>query len=338
MKNWGFAILVLAVLAVFAAGFWLIMNEDPEEPSVEDALTVAPFTGKQAVSPANRRTVMAVINNHPNARPQTGLTEADMVFEMIAEYDVTRFLALYQSDFPETIGPIRSARDYFVELAEAYDAFFVAHGYSPDAFAMLESGVVDHVNGIQHDGTLFQRSTDRGAPHNSYISTDNIGNAMENTQAFTEYRGKSPYHFYDSAENAKLNEQALSVTVEYGTNELFFSEYTYDSQSHLYSRSSGSVPTTDKETLERVEISNVLVFEAPHRTIDTEGRQAIELANGGAALLFQGGGVRKIEWSSHGGMLVPTAGGEPVKLIPGKTWIHIVPTAPGMAQSVSYTP
>lgn len=338
MKNWGFAILVLAVLSAFAAGFWLIMKEEHEEPEKEDALTVAPFTGEQAVSPANRRTVLAVINNHPDARPQTGLTEADIVFEMIAEYEITRFLALYQSDFPEAIGPIRSARDYFVELAEAYDAFFVAHGYSPDAHAMLESGVVDHVNGIQHDGTLFQRSTDRVAPHNSYISTDNLGKAMETTQAFTEYGGKSPYHFYDSAENAKLNEQALSVTVEYGTNELFFSEYTYDSQSHLYSRSSGGLPTTDKESLESVEVSNVLVFEAPHRTIDTEGRQSIELANGGAALLFQGGGVREIEWSSHSGMLVPTADGEPVKLMPGKTWIHIVPTAPGMAQSVSYTP
>lgn len=339
MKNWIFALIVLVVLAAFAAGFWVIMKEDPEEqPPVEDVLTITPYTGEKATLPTNRRTVMAVINNHPDARPQTGLGEADMVFEMIAEYDITRFLALYQSDFPETIGPIRSAREYFVELAAASDAFFVAHGYSPEAQVMLESGVVDHVNGIQHDGTLFQRSSDRVAPHNSYITAENIETAMNNVQASTEYRWKSPYYFYDSAENAKLKEQALSVSVRYGTNELFFNEYTYDSKSHLYSRSSGGRPTTDKETLEPVKVSNVLVFEAPHETVDSEGRQSIDLANGGKALLFQSGGVREIEWSSIGGMPVPTENGETVKLVPGKTWVHIVPTAPGMEQSVSYTP
>lgn len=339
MKNWIFALIVLVVLAAFAAGFWVIMKEDPEEQTpVEDVLTITPYTGEKATLPTNRRTVMAVINNHPDARPQTGLGEADMVFEMIAEYDITRFLALYQSDFPETIGPIRSAREYFVELAAASDAFFVAHGYSPEAQVMLESGVVDHVNGIQHDGTLFQRSSDRVAPHNSYITAENIETAMNNVQASTEYRWKSPYYFYDSAENAKLKEQALSVSVRYGTNELFFNEYTYDSKSHLYSRSSGGRPTTDKETLEPVKVSNVLVFEAPHETVDSEGRQSIDLANGGKALLFQSGGVREIEWSSIGGMPVPTENGETVKLVPGKTWVHIVPTAPGMEQSVSYTP
>lgn len=339
MKKWLFALGILLVLAAFAAGFWLIMKEEPvESPSLEDALTIAPYTGEKAVPPTNRRTVMAVINNHPDARPQTGLTEADMVFEMIAEYDITRFLALYQSDFPEKIGPIRSAREYFVELAAASDAFFVAHGYSPDALVMLESGVVDHVNGIQHDGTLFQRSSDRIAPHNSYITLENIETAMKNVQASTEYSGKSPYYFYDSTENAKLKEQALSVRVEYGTNELFFSEFTYNNESLLYSRSSGGVPTTDKETGEIVEVSNVLVFETQHQTVDSEGRQSIDLANGGNALLFQGGGVREIEWSSVDGMPVPTADGEPIKLMPGKTWIHIVPTAPGIEQSVSYTP
>jgi hypothetical protein len=339
MKKWIFALVVIMVLAAFAAGFWLIMKEDPEEsPLLEDALTIAPFTGEKAVPPTNRRTVMAVINNHPDARPQTGLTEADLVFEMIAEYDITRFLAVYQSDFPEEMGPIRSARDYFVELATASNAFFVAHGYSPDARVMLESGIVDHVNGIQHDGTLFQRSSDRIAPHNSYITLENIKTAMENVQASTEYSGKSPYYFYDSTENAKLKEQALSVSVEYGTNELFFSDYTYDSESQLYSRSSGGMPTTDKETLEIVEVSNVLVFETQHQTVDSKGRQSIDLASGGNALVFQGGGVRKIEWRSVDGMPVPTADGEPVKLMPGKTWIHIVPTVPGIEQSVSYTP
>lgn len=338
MKKIWITLLVLLVLAIFAVGFWAIMQDDSINLSTKEPLTVAPFTGEQNNSTASRRPIMAVINNHPDARPQTGLVEADIVFEMIAEYDITRFVALYQSEYPEKIGPIRSAREYFVEIAEAYDAFFIAHGYSPDARKMLDAGIIDHVNGIQHDGTLFQRSSDRVAPHNSYITLENIKKAMDTTQTFTGYRGQSPYYFYDSSESAKLDEQALSIKVTYGTNELFVNDYTYDSETQLYSRSSGGVPTIDKETLEPINVSNVLVFEAQHETIDSKGRQSIDLSSGGAALLFQAGGVREIEWNQVDGILVPIADGEIVKLNPGKTWIHIVPTVPGIEQAVSYTP
>lgn len=288
--------------------------------------------------PFTSRPVLAVINNHPDARPQTGLNEADIVFEFIAEYNVTRFGALYQSTFPEEIGPIRSARDYFVELAVAYDAFFVAHGYSPDALEMLDSGIVDHINGIKYDGSLFQRTTDRVAPHNSYITFENVQTGMEMTDASPDYSVKAPYAFFNGSENGKISEQASTLEVRYGQDPNFASSFTYDETVQRYKRSSGGLPTVDKETLQQAEVANVLVFEAHHETIDADGRQSIDLESGGEALLFQNGGVRKIEWISQGGMLIPTADGEMVELVPGKTWIHIVPTNPGMGQSVSYTP
>lgn len=342
MKKWLF-IFILLLLAI-AVGVWMTKKEDstpapPEQQPVEEnTVPKTPFSGELMDLTTTGRSIMAVVNNHPDARPQTGLAEADIIFEMIAEFNITRFVALYQSEYPNKVGPIRSARDYFVELAIAYDAFFVAHGYSPDAREMLESGVVDHVNGMQYDGTLFQRSTDRIAPHNSYITMGNITKAMNNEQASTEYRGQSPYYFYDSMGNDKLKEQAFSIQVAYGTNKLFDSDFLYDSQSQLYSRSVNGVAMADKETLETIKVSNVLVFEAQHETIDSKGRQSIDLSSGGEALLFQAGGVREIEWNSVNGMLVPFLDGEVVKLMPGKTWIHIVPTDPGIEQSVSYTP
>ena len=106
-----------------------------------------------------RRPVLATINNHPLARPQSGISEADIVYEFVAEGNVTRLLALFQSELPEEIGPIRSARDYFIHIAKGLDAFYVAHGYSPDARALLQTDFVDNVNGMQYDGTLFKRST-----------------------------------------------------------------------------------------------------------------------------------------------------------------------------------
>ena len=105
---------------------------------------------------------------------------------LVAEGNVTRFLALFQSELPEEIGPIRSARDYFVHIAKGLDAFYVAHGYSPDAKQFFKSGYVDNVNGMQYDGTLFRRSTDRKAPHNSYISGENVLAAAEKTNSSME--------------------------------------------------------------------------------------------------------------------------------------------------------
>lgn len=342
----GVITIILLLLAIGGGSVYWLMQKEPAqeqgneqeeaaEPGISD---IAPYTGISEGGPFTRRPVLAVINNHPDARPQTGLNEADIVFEFVAEYNITRFAALYQSSFPEEIGPIRSARDYFIELAAAFDAFFIAHGYSPEAKAMLESGMVDHINGIDHDGSLFRRSADRVAPHNSYITLENIETGMELTDASPNYSAKAPYAFAEEAGNDKLVEQASKLEVRYGQDPNFTSSFTYDDTAQLYKRSSGEDPTIDKETLQQVEVANVLVFEADHETIDAEGRQSIDLDSGGEALLFHKGGVREIEWISQDGMLLPTADGETVELVPGKTWIHIVPTNPGLGQSVRYTP
>ena len=146
-----------------------VVAENPEEEEEEDVLPYqAPFTGERSETEFTARPVMATINNHPLARPQSGIAHADIVYEMLAEGNVTRLLAIYQSELPEEIGPIRSARDYFIEIAQGLGAFYVAHGYSPESKRILDSGVIDHINGMQYDGTLFKRSSERKAPHNSY--------------------------------------------------------------------------------------------------------------------------------------------------------------------------
>ena len=79
------------------------------------------------------RAVAVMVNNHPAARPQSGLNKADIVYELLAEGDVTRFLAIFQSEQPDNMGPVRSARDYYIELAKGFDSLYIAHGNSPDA-------------------------------------------------------------------------------------------------------------------------------------------------------------------------------------------------------------
>ena len=236
-----------------------------------------------------RRPVLATINNHPLARPQSGISDADIVYEFVAEGNVTRLLALFQSELPEQIGPIRSSRDYFIQIAKGLDAFYVAHGYSPDALALLQSGYVDHINGMQYDGTLFKRSTDRKAPHNSYITGENVLAGAEKTNSTMEISKYPALSFHESIESAKIGDSAGEIEVRNGSHPNFTSTYLYNDENGTYSRSVNDIVTIDKSNDKQVALSNVLVFEAAHRTIDDVGRQTIDIESGGKGLLFQAG-------------------------------------------------
>ena len=186
-------------------------DEDPIEPLKKNQLRHYirhRSRGLLSEEENTRRPVLATINNHPQARPQSGISDADIVYELAAEGNITRLLALFQSELPEEIGPIRSARDYFIHIAKGLDAFYVAHGYSPDAKQLLENRFVDNVNGMQYDGTLFKRSKERNAPHNSYISEDNILAAEEKTNSPMEISVIPPFSFHESIEDAKIGDIA----------------------------------------------------------------------------------------------------------------------------------
>lgn len=346
MRGWLF-MTAIALLLVTACS-----NEEPEKEPVtgpleeeeieqeEEQVTLypAPFTGVMSEEETVRRPVLVTINNHPLARPQSGISDADIIYELAAEGNVTRLLALFQSELPEEIGPVRSARDYFVHISKGLDAFYVAHGYSPDAQQLLKNGFVDNVNGMQYDGTLFWRSKDRRAPHNSYISGENILKAAEKTDSTMELDVLPAFSFHESIEDAKIGDQASTITVSYSKDPKFTSNYSYDILNGTYERTVNDVVTVDKTNEAQVELANILVFETNHRTIDNEGRQAVDIESGGKGMLFQAGIVKAIDWENKDGILTPMENGVPTKLVPGKTWIHIVSTKPGMENSVTFLP
>lgn len=280
------------------------------------------------------RPVAVVINNDPKARPQSGLNEADIIYEMLTEGGITRYMAIFQSEKPDMIGPVRSARPYFIELANGYDAFFVAHGYSPEAKAMLDSGVIDHINGIAYDGTLFQRVSFRKAPHNSYISYENIKKGAEKAQYSLEQMS-SPLLFLseDEVNQIQGDEQSHEITVHY--NNSYSVTYYYDESEKQYTRYIGQEQTVDYETNEPLTLENIFIVEANHRVVDDAGRREIDITSGGNAILLQNGMVRYVQWTNKDGRIVPTTSDGDVGLVPGKTWIHFIPTNPGLENSVN---
>ncbi len=276
------------------------------------------------------RPVAVVVNNDPKARPQTGLNEADVIYEVLAEGNVTRFLAIYQSEKPANIGPVRSARPYFIDLAKGYDALFIAHGWSPRAKEILQSGTVDNINGIAHDGTLFKRASFRKAPHNSYISYENIEKGAEMSD-YTLEQSVDPLPFFTEKSDVE-GDEANEVTVQYGSR--YDVTYDYDATNQEYTRYTNEELTVDYETDEPLKVANILIIEASHQVTDDAGRRDIDLTSGGDAVLLQNGVVRHLQWANEHGRIVPKTTDEDVEFAPGRTWIHIIPHNPGLNQAI----
>ncbi|WP_041580224.1 DUF3048 domain-containing protein [Bacillus sp. 1NLA3E] len=294
-----------------------------------------PLTGIGTKEEVGGRAVAVMVNNHPKARPQTGLDKADIVYELLAEGNVTRFLAIFQSEKPEKIGPVRSAREYYIKLAKAYDSLYIAHGYSPDAKEMLDNGYIDNLNGMQYDGTLFKRSTDRVAPHNSYITYEKILEGAEKN-SFSMKNAPEPLTFLTKDEIKKLEGQpGKKVSVAYLNNPTFTATYEYDETIGKYKRFSAGEQTVNYETDAPVLLDNVFIVETEHQTLnDGAGRRKIDLTSGGKAYLLQKGFLRQVEWKSQDGRIVPVINGAIVGFVPGKTWINIVPSNPGLTSEV----
>lgn len=295
-----------------------------------------PLSGVGTAEEVNDRSVAVMINNHPKARPQSGLDKADVVYELLAEGDVTRFLAIFQSEKPEKVGPVRSARDYYIELAKGYDSLYVAHGNSPDAKDLLDSGYIDNLNGLYYDGTLFERASFRKAPHNSYITYENVLKGAEEKQYDME-EAPSPLPFLTKDEMEAIEgEAANSVMVSYLDNDLFNVVYEYDEGQEKYKRYSNDELTADYDSGDPVLLDNIFIVETDHNVVDNKGRREINLTSGGRGYLLQKGNWKEVEWKNIDGRILPILNGKEAGFVPGKTWINFIPSDPGLEQSVSF--
>lgn len=313
-------------------------QEEPvQEPAEEVFPYTFPLTGVGSKTAVDDRAVAVMINNHPRARQQSGLHKADMVFELLAEGNVTRFLAVFQSEKPEKVGPVRSARDYYIELAKGLKSLYIAHGYSPEARKMLESGYIDDLNGMQYDGTLFRRASFRKAPHNSYITYENIIKGAEKNK-FPMKGQPNAYRFYGKDELGLLQgNPAKQILVSYFNSSLFDVTFDYDETLGKYKRFSNGELTVDYDSKERILLDNILIIEMEHRFIDSYGRREINLKSGGNGYLMQKGKWNAITWKNVDGQIVPYQNGAEAKLVPGKTWINVIPKDQGLQKIVTIT-
>jgi hypothetical protein len=312
-------------------------GDTEQEPAEKVYPFIFPLTGIGSDVAVDDRAVAVMVNNHPKARPQSGIHKADMVFELLAEGNVTRFLAVFQSEKPENVGPVRSARDYYIDLAKGLKSLYIAHGYSPEARQLLESGYIDDLNGMQYDGILFKRASFRKAPHNSYITYDNIVKGAEKNK-FSLKGQPNTYQFYTKKDlEALQGNPAKSVMVSYFSSDLFTVIFDYDEALGKYKRFSNGELTIDYDSKDRVLLDNIMIIEMEHKFIDSYGRRDINLTSGGKGYLLQRGKWNEITWKNVDGQIVPFQNGTEARLVPGKTWINVIPKDQGLQKMVSIT-
>ncbi|OEF99467.1 hypothetical protein BHF71_08880 [Vulcanibacillus modesticaldus] len=302
-------------------------REIAEQKNSEDELNEenipkyrAPLTGLPVEQEVDGRIIGIMINNHYKARPQSGLNKADMVYEILAEGMITRFVAIYHSQQPDVIGPVRSIRPYYLDIINGFDALIVHAGASNAAFAILQQNQLPDIDEITNSGGAFWRATFRKAPHNVYTNIEKIKDIAKR-RGF-RLKGYIPTIPFLGEDEKVEGIEAKEIKIEYYSK--YVIDYKYDEETKLYNRYVNGAPHKDLETDEQLTARNILVIRTDHKIIDDVGRREIDVNGPGKGYLFQNGIVKEITWQRKDGIIRAYIDGKEQGLYPGQTWIIVV--------------
>jgi len=261
-----------------------------------------------------------IIENHTEARPQVGLADANIVFEAEAEGGITRFLAIYDlKDLPNEIGPIRSARPYFLDWAKEFSALFVHVGGSPEALVKIAKDNIFNINEFYNE-KYFWREDGRTAPHNVFSSRDLL-------QEYAEKREISTAKFFPwkfTSEENPNKEAHKSIFIDF-KRKYYEVEWKYNKNDNSYTRYQGGEIHKTEDNKE-INVKNVLVAFTETEVIDDKLRLKISTTGKGKAYVCNDGVCLEGEWKkgSSSSRLRFYVNGMEVKILIGKTWVEIL--------------
>lgn len=279
---------------------------------------------------ANRRPIAVMIDNiNPDARPQTGLDKASLVFETLAEGGITRFLAVYLEQDAPMIGPVRSTRLYFNSWAAGLGVIFGHDGGNVDALQQLPTlGSIYNEDADRISGPFWRVST-RAAPHNEYTSTTLLRSyAAAHGGSITGAPTSLP-HKGDASPGSRPSHFTLNIQFSYADYNV---TWQYDPLSNRYLRFMGGSPHLDAVSGKQLTAKNVVVMYTTETSASdpyTPGAIHLTTEGSGKAAVYEDGKAIPGTWSKSSPesslqWLDPT--GRPIKLNPGNTWVEVVPT------------
>jgi hypothetical protein len=345
-KQWLIGAAALVIIAGGSVGAWALMRHPAKV--VQAPVAVAPKVTKAApllvastlsglpVSPGvNSRPVTGImVENSTFARPQAGLSQAGVVFEALAEGGITRFLALYQDQLPNNVGPIRSVRPYYLQWDLGFDAPIAHVGGSPQALSDITFWHVEDLDEFYNGGS-YHRISSREAPHNVYTNLADL-NRLEASKGFTS---SSFSGFPRKADSPAKQPTAKSISMILSSSTYDVS-YAYKAATNSYNRSEGGAPQVDSNTGAQLSPKVVIAIVVPYAegALDSSGAYYSDysVTGFGRAYVFQDGTETTGTWakSSNTSQITFTNDtGTAIDLNAGQTWI----TAITSAGDVSYS-
>jgi len=311
----------------------------PQEPRTEvSPINGLLFTKTEMNKLKSRRPVAVMISNHAEARPQSGLNSADIVYETLAESGITRYLAVYWSEAPAKVGPIRSARQYYLEWLSPYDPLFIYDGCAntdnpkTDACGNISTYNIKKIATI---GAWRWNDKRRYAPHNEYSS---ITNAWEYAQKMNwdSFPTVKAWKFKnDAIVSERGTKTKVNITFHQRLNNsgLYDTVWTYDSKTNSYLLQTGKQPSLDQENNTQVFAKNVVIQEISMMpSYDDSGRIIQDTIGQGRAVYLIDGKISEGTWKKISRLdrtVYYYNDGNEVEFNRGRIWINAISRSEG---------
>ncbi len=277
---------------------------------------------------AGRRPYILMINNIKDANPQSGTSQATIIYEALVEGGITRLMGVFEDFSADRIGSIRSGRQYFASIADEYDSIFVSFGESSNCTSKIQELGLDQLSGLRGEGgTVFYRDSSIKAPHNAFASKEGVIKGTEMKEFNTDYNDGLNNHFIFYKEDTDLtsDQDVNKLTLKFSN---YASPYfVYDSENKLYNRFQYGSEHIDANTGEQLKFKNIIVQFVDGFDIDETYSFSFKEASGDGYFITNGK-ASPITWDKNEqnrSMVYYNSDKSMLEINPGKTFIAIFP-------------
>ena len=331
-KEYLLIIIVLVVVALLGTLIYLTTSKKNKNNNENDNSTTTTTVKKLNIvnEESKSRPYAIMINNVEGARKlQSGLQDAYMVYELMVEGGITRYLALFLDQTTERIGSIRSARHYYLDYALENDAIYVHHGYSPQAREDWSKLGVDRIEVNESTTGWRDKSASKTYEFTLFTNIEKLGKGIQSKR--TE-RNKDLLLNY-SVDNIDISQMegaipANKVDIKYSSNTT--TNYKYDTDNNIYLRSVNNKSQNDYVTGKQLTVKNIIVYKVKYSNIqgDNKGRQTIDNVGNGTGYYISNGYAVPITWkkdSRSSATIYKYNNGKEIQVNDGNTFIQIMP-------------
>ena len=331
-KEYLLIIIVLVVVALLGTLIYLTTSKKNKNNNENDNSTTTTTVKKLNIvnEESKSRPYAIMINNVEGARKlQSGLQDAYMVYELMVEGGITRYLALFLDQTTERIGSIRSARHYYLDYALENDAIYVHHGYSPQAREDWSKLGVDRIEVNESTTGWRDKFASKTYEFTLFTNIEKLGKGIQSKR--TE-RNKDLLLNY-SVDNIDISQMegaipANKIDIKYSSNTT--TNYKYDTDNNIYLRSVNNKSQNDYVTGKQLTVKNIIVYKVKYSNIqgDDKGRQTIDNVGNGTGYYISNGYAVPITWkkdSRSSATIYKYNNGKEIQVNDGNTFIQIMP-------------